>query len=123
MVIAVPAVPTVGVKLAMVGARLVVIVKADPLVVVPDGVVMLMVPVVAPLGTTTTSWFVVALVTVAAVPLKVTASWLAVAENPVPLIVIVLPGAAPVDGEMEMIETIPASVRVIESRLPTASYV
>jgi hypothetical protein len=50
----------------------------------PEGEVTLMVPVVAPLGTLVTMLVVVDEVTVAAVPLKVTAFWLAVALNPVP---------------------------------------
>ena len=52
----------------------------------PRGVVTRMSPVVAPAGTFVTRRFGAAAVTRAAVPLKVTVFWLAVAENPLPKI-------------------------------------
>ena len=51
------------------------------------------VPDVAPVGTFTVSDNAVAALTVAAVPLNLTVSELAVVENPVPLIVTVSPTA------------------------------
>lgn len=54
------------------------------LVAVPEGAVTLIGPVLAPLGTAVTMLVVVDDVTVAAVPLNVTAFWLAVALKPVP---------------------------------------
>ena len=72
MVTAVPALPTVGVKLAMVGTSEGPTVKAEALVTEPVGVVILMVPVVAPAGTLATILVVVADITVATVRLNVT---------------------------------------------------
>jgi hypothetical protein len=78
--IAVPGVATTGVKLVIVGAPVfVVTVKFVVVVKFPDGVVTFIVPVVAPVGTVTMSWFTVADVIVAALPLKLTVSWLGVA--------------------------------------------
>ena len=65
----------VGVKLVRVGAPSeppVVTVNGPLLVAEPVGVVTAIGPVVAPLGTVTTSWVAVAEDTVAAVPLNVT---------------------------------------------------
>src|SRR5439155_364172 len=79
----------VGVKLVSVGAGITV--KAVALVAVPPGVVTLMSPVVAPLGTV--AWMAVGEVTeklTALVPLNVTA---VVPVKAVPLIVTVLPTA------------------------------
>jgi len=71
MVTAVPTFAIVGLKLLIVGAPLSdVTVKGALLVAVPVGVVTLIVPVVAPAGTVVTNWVVLANVTVAAVPLK-----------------------------------------------------
>src|SRR5258705_4643496 len=82
---AVPGVAIVGVKLVMVGAPLVAVtVKAVLLDADPAGAVTPIEPVVAPVGTVTTSWVGLAEDTVAAVPLKVTVFSLAVALNPVP---------------------------------------
>lgn len=55
-------------------------------------------PVLAPVGTLVVRVVVVDAVTVAAVPLKLTASWLGVVLNPVPYIVTLVP-TAPDDGE------------------------
>ena len=62
----------------------------------------------------------VALVTVAAVPLNVTAFWLGVVLKPVPEMVTVAP-TGPLPGEKAMIETVDDAKRAIESRFPTAS--
>ena len=75
MVTAVPGAPIVGVKLVIVGAPsapLVVTVKGAPVVAEAEPMVTEIRPVVAPVGTVTTSWVVVAEVTVAAVPLNLT---------------------------------------------------
>jgi hypothetical protein len=88
----VPGAATVGVKLVIVGAPVdVVTVKLELVVNVPAGVVMLMVPFVAPDGTVVTIWFAVAELIVADVPLKLTASLLMVVLKPVPLMVTVVP--------------------------------
>ena len=68
----VPAVPTVGVKLVTVGAPGVPTMNDVLLVAVPEGVVTLIGPVVAPTGTVVTISLAVAEVTFAATPLKVT---------------------------------------------------
>jgi hypothetical protein len=80
----VPPVPMLGVKLVMIGALPGPTVKFVALFADPFGEVTAIVPVLAPVGTVTTSFVVVALETVAPVPLKVTVFWLGVAENPVP---------------------------------------
>src|SRR5258708_3226106 len=96
--IAVPAVPMLGAKDVIVGVPLAVpIVKVAALVGVPAGAVTLIGPVVAPVGTVAVIWVVVAVRTVAVVPLNLTVSWDDVALNPVPLIVTVRP-EAPVFG-------------------------
>src|SRR5256886_8898109 len=88
----------------------------------PISTVTLMGPVVAPVGTVVVSWFVVAAVTVAVVPLNFTVFALGVALKFWPWIVTVCP-TPPCAGEKlktasplgEVVE------RVIESRFPTAS--
>ena len=65
MVTAVPTVPTVGLKLVIVGATDDPTVNGEALVAVPLGAVTAIDPVVAPAGTVTVSCVVVALVTVA----------------------------------------------------------
>jgi hypothetical protein len=70
----------------------------------PADVVTAIVPVVAPPGTVTVSWVLVAAETVAPVPLKVTVFWLGVVENPVPEIVTTV-DTGPVAGENEIIDT------------------
>ena len=81
-VTAVPRTPIVGEKLVMVGVWPETTENALVLVAFPAGDVMEIGPVVAPDGTVTTNWLVVADTTVAAMPLKATAFWLAVAEKP-----------------------------------------
>jgi hypothetical protein len=66
----VPATPIVGVKDVIVGAGGAATLNDDALASEPAGAVTEMSPVVAPLGTVTTSWVVVALDTVAEVPLN-----------------------------------------------------
>src|SRR5688572_7744499 len=100
----VPTGPIAGENPVMDGAVLAATVKLFVLTAVPPGAVTEIVPVVDALGTVTTSWVVVALVTVAAVPLNVTVFWLAVAENPVPEMVTVAP-IGPDSGEKEIIFT------------------
>ena len=87
----VPATPIVGVNDVMVGAGGAATAKDEELESDPAGAVTEMRPVVAPLGTVTTSCVVDALETVAVVPLKVTVFEAGVAEKPVPLIVTVVP--------------------------------
>ena len=71
-VTAVPGVPIVGEKLVMVGAEVAITENELELVAVPFGDVTEIGPVVAPAGTVAMTWFVVAEVTWAAVPLNVT---------------------------------------------------
>lgn len=87
----VPIVAIVGVKLLMVGALDAATVKDVALVADPNEVVTAIVPVVAPVGTVTVSFVVVAVTTVAATPLKVTVLLPGVALNPMPWIVTVRP--------------------------------
>lgn len=83
----VPATPIVGVKPVIVGNPVALeTVKGLTDVAVPAVVVMLIVPVVAPLGTVAVSWVAVAEVTVAEVPLKFTVFPLGVVLKAVPLI-------------------------------------
>jgi hypothetical protein len=117
---AVPAVAIVGLKLEIVGAPEAPTVKADALVADPDGLVTPIVPVVAPDGTVTVSVFVVAAVTVALVPLKVTVLLAGVALNPIPWMMTVVP-TGPRFGVNSMIVTAPEEWRAIDSRFPTAS--
>jgi len=72
IVTAAPGEPMVGVKPVIVGAAEVVTANGILFVAEPVGVVMAIGPVVAPLGTLVTICVVVAEVTVAAIPLKVT---------------------------------------------------
>lgn len=89
----VPIGPTDGVKLAITGPT----VKLLPLVAVFPSAVMLIVPVVAPVGTDVTSCVVVAELTVAAVPLKLIESLAATESNVVPVMVTLVP-IAPLVG-------------------------
>ena len=115
-----PANPTVGVKLVIVGRFVVVTVK-DPLDVAdPAGAVTATVPAVAPVGTVVINLVGVAETTVAAVPLNVTEFWLGVLLKLVPLTVTVLP-TGPLLGTREMMVTCARDGRVIEVILPTAS--
>jgi hypothetical protein len=90
--------PIVGVKLVIVGVPFdAVMVKGVEGVTDPAGLVTVIVPVVAPEGTVVTIWFAVADVIVAAVPLKLTVSWLRVVLKAVPEIVTTVP-TGPVFG-------------------------
>jgi hypothetical protein len=118
---AAPGSADVGVNDVMVGARLpVTTVKGVALVADPAGDVTAIVPVVAPDGTVTTSSFALAPEIVAAVPLKLTVFELGVEENPVPLILTMVP-IDPLRGANAMTEIAVDAVRSIASRLPTAS--
>jgi hypothetical protein len=101
----VPATPIVGVKDVMVGAGVAATANDDALESDPAGAVTEMSPVVAPLGTVTTSCVVDALETVAVVPLNVTVFDAGVAEKPVPLMVTVVP-TGPVTGTNEITFTV-----------------
>ena len=91
-VTAVPGVPMVGAKPEIVGVPFVpATVNGVALVDEPPGAVTLIVPVVAPAGTVTVSWVVVAALTVASVPLKRTVFCAGVALNPMPAMVTVVP--------------------------------
>ena len=74
----------------------------------------------APLGTVTPSWVVVALDAVVEVPLSVTVFDAGVVEKPVPLMVTVLP-TGPAPGSNEMTFTVVDAWRPIDKMLPTAS--
>ena len=81
-----------GVKPEIVGVPFVpATVKGVALVDEPPGAVTLSVPVVAPAGTVTVSWVVVAALTVASVPLKRTVFCAGVALKPMPAMVTVVP--------------------------------
>jgi hypothetical protein len=121
IVVDVPATAVVGVKLVIVGAFDVVTVNADELVADPLGVVTAIVPVVAPAGTETTRLVVVAALTVAAVPLNATVFCAAVELKPMPYSVTTVPIGA-LFGVNSKRATLPALVRVMLVRLPTASY-
>ena len=84
MVTLVPAGPMVGDKLEIVGALEAATVNEVLLETEPPGVVTLITPVVAPLGTVVTSSVAVAEDTVAVVPLKVTVLLLGVVLKAVP---------------------------------------
>jgi len=82
---AVPTVPMVGVKPVIVGAPLeAVTVKDAVLVAEPFGAPTVIGPVVAPVGTVVMICVAVAEPTEALVPLKLTVSWLGVAEKACP---------------------------------------
>lgn len=118
---AVPASAIVGVKLVTVGVPLVAVtVNGVDVVAVPNGTVIDIGPVVAPAGTETTSFDVVAEIIEAAVPLNVTVFCAAVALKPVPLIVTVVP-TPPLCGEKSVTPTWPACMREMAMILPTAS--
>jgi len=94
IVTAVPGAPTVGVKPLIVGPPLApeaVTVKEIELVAMPFGVVTVIGPVVAAVGTAVTICVAVAELTVAFVPWKATVSWLEFVLNAVPLIVTLVP--------------------------------
>ena len=76
----------------------VVMVKSPELLTVPDEVVTEILPVVAPEGTTATSWVVVPELSVAVTPLNLTVLEVRVGEKLVPVMVTELP-TAPLVGE------------------------
>jgi len=129
MVIAVPAVPIVGVNSAMDGGLgpPAVTVNDSLLVADPFNEITVTVPLVAPKGTVATTEFALAELIVAAVPLKLTESRLVVGLNPDPEIVIWVP-TGPSSGDISEIDVdelpppppVPLFV-VIERRFPTAS--
>ena len=113
IVIGVPTVAICGVKLVIVGTPLLAVtVNGVLLVAEPARVVTLIGPVVAPVGTVTSSWDVVAPVTVAVTPLNRTVFWLGVTLKPVPKIR-TEESTRPLLGVNAMIETLEASVRLI----------
>jgi hypothetical protein len=124
----VPAIVTVAPPFPMVGENDVIVgalgadetVKDDVLVTVPFALVMAIGPVVAVAGTVTVRSVVVAELTVAATPLKVTAFWLAVGTKPDPRMVTVVP-TRPLDGEKAKIDRSLGPLRVIDRMLPSAS--
>jgi hypothetical protein len=117
----VPGVPIVGVKLVIPGMLELVTLKVVLLVADPLGLVTAMGPVVAPLGTLTTICVSLDEITVAVVPLNITAFWLAVALNPVPEMVTEVP-TGPLCGVKPATATVAETNLEIERRLPTASY-
>jgi hypothetical protein len=80
-------------------------------------------PVVAPAGTVATRVVLVAETTVAGVPLNFTVLELGVALNPWPWMVTVCPAPACAGLKLKM-ASVPLEVveRVMDKRLPTASY-
>jgi hypothetical protein len=116
-----PTAPIVGVKFVIVGWPLLPeTVNAVDEVAAPAGEVTEIVPVVAPFGTKTINCVALAEVTVAAVPLNWTVSWLGVTLKPVPLIVTVVP-VGPLVGTKPTIEVCDDGLVEIESKFPTAS--
>src|SRR5215213_11802222 len=115
---AVPEALIEGVKEVMVGASGLPTVNGLLLVAEPDGEVTATSPVVAPDGTLVTIRVEVEEMTVAAVPLKVTVFWLAVAIKHVPLIVTSVP-VEPPPGVKPMIEICDEFWREMDCRLPT----
>jgi hypothetical protein len=114
-----PTSASAGLKPVIVGAS-VPTTKSSALCALPAGAVTLMTPVVAPPGTVTTSRVGEALVIVAAVPLNETVFCPAVALNPVPETVTVVP-IPPAVGVNAITATVVEACRVIDSRLPVAS--
>ena len=96
-------------------------VKAVLVEIEPPGAVTVMGPVVAVAGTVATICVEVAETIVAETPLKLTLFCPAVAPNPVPLIVTVLP-TTPFCGVNEMMESWPEFAREMERIFPAASY-
>jgi hypothetical protein len=111
----------VGLNAAMAGASgAVVTVKGVVLVAEPVGVVTMIGPDTAPDGTAVTIRVAVAEITIAGIPLNLTAFSPGVSLNPVPCIVTDVPTGA-LFGVNSMIETTEELCRAIESRFPTAS--
>ena len=104
IVIGVPGVPIPGEKPLMLSTLVPLTVKEFVEVADPLGVVMLMGPFVAPVGTTAIACVAVAEVTVAPTPLNATVSCSGSLLNPVPLTMTDVPGD-PLVGEKPRIET------------------
>ena len=110
-----------GVKLVIVGAPVAVCtVNGELLVAVPDAVVTVIVPVVAPDGTEARSCVAVAELTVADVPLNEIEFCKGVVLNPAPDIATLVP-TGPDEGMNWIIEVFPALPRPIERIFPTGS--
>ena len=122
IVTVVPAAPIVGVKLVIVGGILpeVATMKLLALIAEPLGEVTLIGPLVAPAGTVTCKLLVVAVATVAAVPLKLTVLALGVALKPTPVMLTVAPTVS-LSGVNSIMATEPALLRSILVMLPTGS--
>jgi hypothetical protein len=107
----------------IVGAGSAATVNVVEVVAVPFGVVIEIVPVVAPAGTTATTWVFDASTTVAVVPLNFTVSCAGVALNAVPSSQTLLP-TGPTVGENPCVVTEPTAtaVRAIDVMFPTPSY-
>ena len=117
----VPTAPIVGLNPVTVGASEAPTTNEVLVVAVPEGVVTLIGPVVAPGGTLVTICVAVAEVTIAATPLNETAFSLGVVLNAVPKIWTSAP-IEPLFGVNSMIETCEELSFDIDSKLPTASY-
>ena len=121
IVTTVPATPIVGVNELIVGPTMpAVTVKLWPLAAVLTLTVTEIVPVAAPLGTVTVSRDVVAAVTTAVVPLNLTVLRFAVALNPLPESMTVVP-TGPLLGVNSDTDSSPAATRLTEVIFPAAS--
>src|SRR6185503_11157547 len=118
MVTDVPTAPLEGEKLLIVGADPLVTVKFEPLVAVPDPVVTVILPVVAPAGTDDITWVFETKLNVADVPLNFTPL---TPMKLVPLMVTAVPGA-PLDGEKLLIVGLASTTKSVRL-IPTPSDV
>jgi hypothetical protein len=118
IVTVVPTLPLVGLKLVIVGAAPVTL-KSVALVAVPAGVVSVILPVVAPLGTTALTFPLSTNVKVAAVPLNFTeltpvkfVPWIATVVPTLPLagLKLVIVGGAPVTLKLLGLVALPCGV-------------
>jgi hypothetical protein len=114
----VPTLPLAGLKLEITGPVPVTL-KLLPLVAVPDGVVSVIVPVVAPFGTTAVTFPLFTNVNVAAVPLNFTeltpvkfVPWIATVVPTLPLagLKLVIVGAVPVTLKLLPLVAVPCDV-------------
>jgi hypothetical protein len=101
------------------GAAALVTVKGG-LLALPPGALTRIGPFVAPLGTVTSSWLVVADVTLALIPLKLTVSPEGAALKSVPVMVTLAP-TGPRTGATPMMDTAAVDWWAIEVMLPAAS--
>ncbi len=128
IVIEVPIVPESWLKLVMLGGRM--IVKADPLLAVPNTVTTTF-PVVAPVGTVTTMLVALQLVTVAVVPLNATLLLPCVAPKFNPVIVTATPTAPEIwlrlvmlgGGTTVKVEALVGCVPYVPTTLPVVAPV